>query len=238
MRPSTIASISILLVLAAEGAGCGVASEPTPAADVGVTAATALDPTGTWYGCGLTLALHDDGTARLDDLRQACTGTGRFTTHDDVLEVRWDASCGMPASRTFRGVRVLSTLTLVDLASGDVVHLVDDGVARSLWQLDASDGSTHSTTLALLDVSSTGQNGCYWSTDGECGGLFSCGGWVSDWAVDDTTFHVTTACGGTCPCGAVSDGSPGAAGTFDGHFSGVNCERSFSGTFTAHRLPW
>jgi hypothetical protein len=224
-------------VLALSAPGCGVTFTPQPELDASGIEAP-LDVHGVWHGCGTRLELDADGAARFEVGRAGCATTGDFTVRGRTVTVQWEAACDDAPSGAFDAVRWAHGLVLVP-DPGRTFEYVDDETPRSLWQLDATDGTGGSSTLAVLGSAETGLvAGCYWSTDLACGGIFSCGGGVSDWTTDATRFHATTNCNGACPCGAVMDGDPSASGGYEATFTGANCDHSFHGTFHARQIAW
>jgi hypothetical protein len=218
-------------------AGCGVTF--TPDVDAAVSGETPLDLHGVWRGCGTTLTLEESGAARYESLVAGCTGSGHYTVSGRTAQLSWDANCGEPPHGAQSAIRTATALVLVG-ETGRVTQYASDATPRALWQLDATDGSGHASTLAVVGGAEPGGTvlGCYWSSDHACGGLFSCGGRLENWTMDAASFHATTSCGGGCPCGAVMDGAANTSGGYDGTFTGVNCDHAFDGTLTVRRIDW
>jgi hypothetical protein len=235
MRAAPLAFLSIGALVA----GCFTAQAAPSEGDADVDAAEAnLDVVGDWHACGLDLHLGSDGTALVTSLFRACTSTGSYHVSGRVLSATWDApACTQDASWQMEFVPVDDGMVLVNLATGRSRRYASDTAPRSLWRLDATDGSGASTTMRILGGSGTEfVEGCYWSTDLGCGGLISCGGTVTGWTTDGATFGATAACTGECPCSAELSGNAASVGGYEGTFSGTNCMRMFAGEFTATAL--
>jgi hypothetical protein len=146
----------------------------------------------------------------------------------------------LPLSESFAAARAEHGLVLVRPDTGETRRLADDTVPHGVWRIEGigTDVPGARTSTASL-VGTPGEafgSGCYWSTDGECGGLFSCSGSIVVWETEGTSFSGSTSCQGGCPCGAVINGSVDVDGSISGTFRGVNCERSYEGSMTARLL--
>lgn len=218
-------------------AGCSASIVPSD----GAVPEGSVDLVGTWHHCGASVTYRPDGTAHAREHRAACEREGVWTLDGDRLEETWEAgTCAEPRGPTaYRAVRAARGLTLVDLATGATGQLADDATPHGLWLIEGVElGSPRSTTASVVgDPESTFGSGCYWSTDGACGGLFSCSGSVRVWTVEGARFSAATGCSGGCPCGSVIEGTAHPDGTLSGDYRGVNCERSVEGTLTATLSP-
>lgn len=215
-------------------AGCFTVQMAPVGADADVME-LAVDVVGDWHGCAGELNFGADGSASLRSDLAACTTQGTYVVEGHRLHATWDTpACSGSATWDREAVRVVDGLVLVDVVNGRSTRFVGDATPRSLWRLDASDGTGASTTMRILGSSETGLiDGCYWSTDLACGGIVSCGGMVSEWSTNATSFHATTVCTGDCPCAAAMTGSATTSGRYDATFTGANCGRVLSGAFTA-----
>ncbi len=218
--------------------GCGT---NVIAVDAGPGAPMSVDVSGTWHDCDASLTYAPGGIASSVEHRTGCVSSGTWRMiGPDLVETIWTtSSCGgeevLSVLRAFLGE---GGITLVDPDTAAVRRLADDATPHALWLLEGSDGSeTRSTTASVVgNPEEAFGSGCYWSTDDECGGLFSCGGSVRVWELEGSRFSASTSCTGGCPCGAVLEGTMEADGTLRADYRGVNCERSFEGTLTARRL--
>ncbi|MCA9604534.1 MAG: hypothetical protein KC619_02995 [Myxococcales bacterium] len=225
-----------LVVTAALLAGCSASIVPSDGA-----VPDGVSIVGTWHDCNASVTYRPDGTAHGVEHRAGCEREGTWTVDDDELVESWDAgTCAGPVGPLVRRItRTERGLIVLDPATGQTRHLADDATPHGLWRLEGTElGSMRSTTASIVgDPESTFGSGCYWSTDGECGGLFSCSGTVLVWQTEGTRFSASTACSGGCPCGAVIEGTVGGDGALAGDYRGVNCERSIEGMVTARPLP-
>ncbi|MBX3275670.1 MAG: hypothetical protein KF729_35750 [Sandaracinaceae bacterium] len=216
--------------------GCGTSIVTTD----GAVPAT-LDVVGSWHECSTSTTYRADGTAHVVDHRRGCEREGTWALDGEWLETQYEAgTCESPASPSRRrALRVAEGLVLVDPASGRARHLAGDETPRGLWRVEGVGPDEGRATIASVvgDPETTFGSGCYWSADGECGGLFSCSGSVVVWELSAERFSAATACSGGCPCGAVIEGGARDDGTLYGDYRGVNCERSYEGALVARRLP-
>ena len=219
--------------------GCGTNVITT---DAGTDGATAIDVSGTWHDCHRSLTLHPDGTSEGRSHREGCDRVGTWRTlGSSLIEMTWTGgSCAADGAPSVRRVFLgPGGLVLVDPETAAVVRLADDSTARGLWLLEGSvtGGEPRSTTASVVgNPEDEFGSGCYWSTDGECGGLFSCSGNVLVWETEGTRFSASTSCAGGCPCGSVLEGSVAPDGSLQAIFRGVSCDGSFEGELSATRV--
>lgn len=218
-------------------AGCSTSIVPSD----GAVGAASVDVVGSWHECHASFTYRPDGTAHAVEHRAGCVREGTWRVEGDWLETEWAAgTCAEPAGPTRRRVvRTERGLVILDPDTGATRHYADDATPHGRWLLEATEaGSARSTTASVVgDPESTFGSGCYWSTDGACGGLFSCSGTILVWDVTPERFSAATTCSGGCPCGAVVEGGSSPDGSLFGDYRGVNCERSFEGRLTARALP-
>lgn len=192
-----------------------------------------IDVVGTWRHCSSTLVLGADRSATFRDHREACDYSGTWTLSGSTLTMQYDGgSCG-PRTMVRIAVRSTRGLTLFD-EEGVTTKYADDATPFGNWRFDSTSGDPRSSIVRRVGGPPDDPfgSGCYWSADGECGGLFSCSGRLAEWRVEGTTLQASTLCGGGCVCTSI------ILGTFEGEniagtFRGFNCERSFEGTFAA-----
>lgn len=226
-----------LLVLCLVGCGSNVI-----ATDAGSDGAMPIDVSGSWHDCHQSLTLHPDGTCEGRSHREACDQSGVWRMlGSNLLEMTWtDGSCGadgVPSVReAFLGA---DGLVLIDPATATVRRLAADTTPHGVWLLEGMvTGEARSTTASVVgNPEDEFGSGCYWSTDGVCGGLFSCSGTVLVWDTIGTRFSASTACAGGCPCGSVIEGTVAPDGSLEATFRGVSCDGSFEGDLRATRLP-
>lgn len=219
-------------------AGCGISRMAD--ADAAPPSGTRIDVIGAWHDCATTYVFEGDGTARYTNHRDGCSATGAYTVAGNVITTRWtDEACTHATIWTREGLRSGAILVIVDPVSGSLARLADDATPRSRWRLDGiAHGVPAETIMRVIGTPGVGYGtGCYWSADHMCNGIFSCGGGVSTWNVDATTWHLTTTCNGDCPCGAILDGTVQSDGTVDATYRGASCMMPLSGTFTATQIP-
>ena len=178
---------SIALALCAI-AGCGETHSSADAARP--TPPTPIDVTGTWRTCALTLTLGDDGSLAFLDEARGCTARGDYTLDARTLELRWDAAseCETLAGATQIREAVLGAggMVLVDPSSGSTQRFAAEGTPVETWSAEGIESGTPELTRrsVLRVIGALGEGfgqGCYWSADDECGGLFSCGGSIVEW---------------------------------------------------------
>jgi hypothetical protein len=202
-----------------------------------------VDVVGRYHDCGQTLELRADGTLLRTHHREACTVRGRWRVSGRLLSsIPETTDCGGPLDppSTREVTRVAAGIVLVDRTSGGVSRLADDSMPHATWLIEGTVGSPArmgSTTARI--VGRPGEpfgSGCYWSTDGACGGLFSCSGSIGLWEIDGAAFTGRTECGGGCPCGAVLVGAADASGAITARFQAANCAGTFLGDLVATPL--
>jgi len=198
-----------------------------------------VDVVGTWHDCDASETYRPDGTAQVVQHRSGCAREGTWAVDGDWLEVTWaDAACGDGGSSLRRVTRAERGLVLVDPETGVVRQLADDATPHGLWALEGAEGATPRSSRAFVvgDPEATFGSACHWSTDGECGGHFSCSGQIRVWTIDGSRFSASTSCSGGCPCGAVIEGTVSGDTTIEATYDGVNCERTYAGTLTVTQL--
>lgn len=222
-----------LVILIAAPLGCAGSRTREPDPDVPGT----VDVVGAWHECTATITFAADGTATFVSHRAGCTETGTYDVDGNVLEVVWASATCVREEHWIREVlRPMGGLVMVDPITATSTRLADDATPRSRWLFESTDPPRSSTVRIVGSPGLGVGSGCYWSTDGACGGFFSCSGNVLSWASDEATLHATTGCSGECPCGAVLDGTVGADGTFEATYRGASCEAPLDGAFTATPL--
>jgi len=230
-----IAPSCLCLALTLMGCGSSIVLEDA-GADGGTASGVDVDVTGTWHLCDATVTYRRDGSAGWVDHRRDCAREGTWTVAGDRLDTVWDAGpCGEARRQAQRAVVVPQGLVLIDPITGTVSRLANDGTPSTRWTLEGAEGSMPRSSIASVvgDPESSFGSGCYWSTDGDCGGHFSCSGQIRVWELRGEQFSASTSCSGDCPCGAVIRGSIGADGVIDATYRGVNCDRSYEGLLTA-----
>jgi len=213
--------------------GCSASVVIDAGTDAGPPGAD-VDVVGTWHDCNASETYRPDGTAHVASHRSGSEREGTWSIEGDRLEVVW----GDGATSVRRVTRAERGLVLVDPDTGVVRQLADDATPHGLWALEGAEGTTPRSSRAYVvgDPEATFGSACHWSTDGECGGHFSCSGQILVWQIEGTRFSASTSCSGGCPCGAVVEGAVGDDGVIEATYDGVNCERTYSGTLTATRL--
>lgn len=234
MRTTGLVAGAVLLV------GC---SEVRASGDASVAVAN-VEVVGDWFNCSNHVSIDADGTImRVDDMH-GCTITGTWTIDGANLDIEWDvtaSSCEIPddgISVHQQVVRVEHGLIAVG-ADGRPEMYADPTVPRQDWSLmgGVPGEEIETSVVRIIGVPRVGVGtACYWSADGECGGLISCAGNISQWDMgDDGNFVGTAVCAGHCPCTATLLGMRQGDGSIEIDYSGANCERSFEGTFVATR---
>ncbi|MBN8615861.1 MAG: hypothetical protein J0L92_35030 [Deltaproteobacteria bacterium] len=234
------AVISALLVVMASSTGCscGTTHSPPDAALDGVTSAEPdIDLTGTWHDCGTRLTFAPDGTVTREDLRAGCSSIGDYEIRGRSLEVAWDSADCVGTDRWARElVRADRGFVSVDLVDGRTNRWADDAHTIERFEIVGESGQRSIARLVGTPGDGFG-SGCYWSADGTCGGLLSCGGAIGRWSLEGDSLSASTSCSGTCACGARLAGTRDAAGVITGTYTGANCEVVLSGTFVATPSP-
>jgi len=227
--------VALALVMSAwPGCVCGVThSAPDAAADAVSPSEIDIDVLGRWHDCANTLTFEPDGSALRLEHRTGCLTTGTFDVSGRTLEIAWEASACAEATRWTRElVRTERGFVAVDPSTGTTSRLADDATPREHLELVGDGGER--TIVRVVGTPGMGLgSGCYWSADGTCGGLFSCGGSLALWSYEGEMLSASAQCGGSCACGARLTGMRDASGVITGTYSGANCERVLSGTFVA-----
>jgi hypothetical protein len=227
MRAFSLVLVSCSLFALPIGCAESRTLDPTP------DAPGTIDVVGVWHECTTTLTFAEGGAATLVDHRRGCTETGTFDVDANVLEVVWAGeTCAREAHWMREVLRPMGGLVMVDPITATTTRLADDATPRSSWLFESTD-PPRSSTVRIVGTPMVGVgSGCYWSTDGACGGFFSCSGNVLSWSSDADGVHATTGCTGECPCGAVLDGTPATDGTLAATYRGASCEAPIEGAFT------
>lgn len=232
------APLVLSLVIAGSGAwaGCSCGSTHTPpdaAMDAHGTSEPDLDVTGVWRDCATTLTFGTDGTVTREDLRAGCSSAGTYEVHGRSLEIQWEGAECVGTDRWSRElVRAERGFVSVDLVDGRTNRWADDEHAVTRFDVEGESGQRSVVRIVGTPGEGFG-SGCYWSADGTCGGLLSCGGVIGRWAFEGDRLSASTSCGGTCACGARLEGTREASGVIRGAYTGANCEVMLSGTFVA-----
>ncbi len=234
MRTLLVVSLALASSSAWAGCSCGTTHTPPDAAtDAMGTAETDLDVTGVWRDCATTLTFTPDGRVTREDLRAGCSSTGMFEVHGRSLEIAWDSADCVGTDRWARElVRAERGFVSVDLVDGRTNRWGDSDHPITAFDVIGESGQ-HSIVRTVGTPGEGFGSGCYWSPDGTCGGLLSCGGVIGRWAFEGDTLSASTSCGGTCACGARMEGTREASGVIRGTYTGANCEVVLSGTFVA-----
>jgi hypothetical protein len=221
-RP-TIIAIGIAL------AGC--ASVVIPDGDGGQ-----LDVVGTWRDCQRTLVIGGDGTVTERDHSDACDRTGTYTLAGSELTLVFDGGTCDSVTLVRTALRAPRGLLLVE-DNGAVARLADAETPYETWRFDSTSGDRGSSIVRRVGDPAQDPfgSGCYWSADGACGGMFSCGGQLAEWRVDGDMLQASTVCGGGCVCTSLVLGTIDGA-SIEGTFRGFNCERSIEGAFEGARI--
>lgn len=196
-----------------------------------------LDLVGAWHRCSLRYVFGADGRYLRTSFARSCETEGgyRVAGRTLVLDVDRDTcATTSPPVLEYEVVPGAGGLVMVGI-DGSVTVLADDATPRETWALvGETSGVPQQTTLHVVDPS-RGPYGssCYWSTDGRCGGLFSCSGNVANWRLTGSDFLASTSCDGGCPCVAMSLGSVDADGTVRAAFTSATCGGTTSGSFVA-----
>jgi hypothetical protein len=217
--------------------GCGGSSEVVgSSSDAGAD----LDVTGSWHQCGTTLELEQDGTFTRTRLTASCSESGSYVLDGNVLSLSFDQSgCAEPTpSFGAEAVRVDARLVLVKPDSTETYFA--SSIARARWEVTGKGEGAPANGTSIVHIvgdPAVGPfSGCYWSADGACGGLLSCGGSVESWQLDADSFIAKIGCKGNCPCAALLQGEPDAVGGVDGAFTALDCGSTYQGTFVAKPL--
>ena len=224
------------VLLAFALAGCSASNLVVD--DAGVESGDDVHIVGTWHECSGSVTYRADGTASYDGHRSGCLGEGTYTVAGEWVETTWTSGTCGPGTTSRRMFRAERGLVVFDPETGAVRQLADDATPHGLWLIEGADGERDRSTTASVvgDPEAEFGSGCYWSTDGECGGLFSCSGNIRVWLVEGSRFQANTTCSGGCACASVVEGTANRDGTMSAVYRGVNCERSFGGMLTVRPL--
>lgn len=237
VAPATLLASAIVGALIDAGCSCGSThTPPDAAADVVATTEPDVDVVGVWHDCGTTLTFAADGTVLREDLRAGCETRGTWDVRGRSLEIAWESADCVGSERWMRElVRAERGFVSVDLADGRTNRWADD--AHPITRFDMRGDEGEHSIVRLVGTPGEGfGSGCYWSADGTCGGLFSCGGVIGRWAYEGDVLSASTSCGGTCACGARLEGTRDATGVITGTYTGANCESVLAGSFVATPL--
>lgn len=219
---------------AAAGCSCGaVHLAPDAADDAAGTEERDVDVVGRWQGCSDTLVFELDGAVTRSDHRRDCVARGRWTVRGRTLEVAWESTCDGGDTHWLRElVRADRGIVAVDPTTGTTSRWADD--AHPIEELEIVGESGQRSFVRVVGSPGNGfGSGCYWSSDGACGGLLSCAGTILEWGYEGATLGASTTCSGACACGARLMGERDERGTITGAYRGANCEPVLTGTFIA-----
>lgn len=236
--------------------GCGGRTELyPPAADAGIVDAVPpetsvvdvepdVDVAGIWQTCGHTLTLASDHTWQKRDADTGCVTSGSWTIAGHLLDLDVDTSSCAQAPASTHGVQVLRGASgglILVAADQSQTDYLPDSAPRTRWQLQGqyAQGGGGTTIARIVGAPGKGLGtGCYWSADGACGGLFSCGGRFTEWLIGaDGTLTASAACTGDCPCGAQIAGTISQGTHLAGTFTHSNCGGTSQGTLTGDKIP-
>jgi hypothetical protein len=199
-----------------------------------------LDVTGSWHHCGTTLELGQDGHFTQTRWIASCDESGSYALQGSVLSFSFDqSSCAEPTlSFAAEAVRVAERLVLVKQDGTETFYAAP--IARARWEITGKGVGLPANGTSIVRIVGDPVTGpfsaCYWSADGACGGLLSCGGSVDTWELDADSFIAKLGCKGSCPCSALLQGKPDAVGGIDGVFTAFDCGATYDGTFLAKPL--
>lgn len=225
--------------------GCGQVTTVDAGQDAGRVSAD-VDVVGTWHACDTTIVYGPDGrTTGINHRQGGCTARGTYVVEGDIVTTTWtDPGCGFgPESRGRQTIRLEDGILSIDPESGSYSRRANgDTTEHHLYRIEGMETGQPEPGVTILSVvgdpSDDFGSGCYWSEDDMCGGIFSCSGNVEQWRFEEGRLNGSTSCGGGCPCGAVVSGDIATDGSITGDFNGVNCDRTYAGTFTATPLEW
>lgn len=227
---------SVIVGAFVPGCSCGNVRLPSDAAvvDASVPSGPDVDPRGTWRSCRSTWTFEDDGSVEEIDHVRGCASVGVWDADGFTLHVAWSATCGERVSeRTFDATRSSVGLVLVDREGSLVLLAPETSPVRAYTLVDDAEPTHRSVVRLIGEPGRAGGSGCYWSEDGECGGLLSCSGNVEQWPLGDEEVVASTTCGGECPCGAILHVTPNGDGTFAVRYDTLSCGPGAEGTATA-----
>lgn len=197
---------------------------------------------GTWRNCGVTLRFLPDGTWQKDQWNVACRSSGRWALRDGRLELRVDASTCATRPRELHDAQVsilAGRLVILDPLINAVGYerYLEDATPHMRWRLTGVglQGRPGTTIVSLVGDLSEGGSGCYWSGDGACDGIFSCGGGVYQWQTTGGVLNAGLSCSG-CTCGSSLVGSI-RSDRIEGRYNAQNCDHVWQGTMTGTPEP-
>lgn len=207
------------------------ASAPTPAL------------VGTWRQCSLDLQLRADGTWERTSLRDRCTSRGRWRSSGQRLDLLVDGSTCARAPAELRDAFVTVThdrLVIVHdaLGSPGYTTYLSGALPHTSWRITRQMGTDPERVTILRVVGSPDSNavsGCYWSGDGQCNGVFSCGGTVTQWRFTGGVLNAGLACTGDCTCGASLNGRV-SDDRMDVRVTAHHCQDVWQGQVTGTRI--
>jgi len=218
---------------------------PTPPTPV---PAETVSVQGVWNTCRGSLSFDEGaGTWELSQVANSCIVGGVYSTDGNLLSrvvERNDCEGGGEVGAIIqdRYSVAQNALTLVSdtEAVGSETLYADEGGYTQLWSLVGTQDDDPSGTELRTIVSVAGygerRSVCYWSEDGDCGGLISCSGRIQTWEVSTAAATAQLFCSGWCPCAAVLSGFAEPSGLLVGRYYASSCERNFTGPFSLTRL--
>lgn len=192
-------------------------------------------PLGTWRSCDTTVRFLPEGVWEEFRLHTACRSSGRWALRGDRLDVRVDASTCAGRPPDLNNVQVSiqpDWLMIMVPAKNDAgfVRYLSDATPHVRWRLTGNrhQGTTGTTIVSLVGDPGRGGSGCYWSGDGDCNGIFSCGGTVYQWQTTGGVLSAGLNCSG-CTCGSSLVGTI-SSDRLEGRYNAQNCVSLWQGT--------
>jgi hypothetical protein len=198
---------------------------------------------GTWRQCSLDLQLRADGTWERVSYRDRCSSRGRWRAQGQRLDLLVDGStCGRPPAEIRDAFVTVTHDRLVIVHEGlgapGFATYLSGALPVATWRITQQIGTDPERVTVLRVVGaadSSALSGCYWSGDGRCNGVFSCGGTVTQWRFGDGVLNAGLACTGDCTCGASLNGSVNAD-QLDARVNMHHCQGVSQGQVTGTRI--
>lgn len=192
---------------------------------------------GVWRTCDAVLRFRSNGTWQKNWFSNGCQSHGRWSMHNERLAMMADSTNCRTSPRELTSAQVSiqgGRLMIIDplISAAGFERYLEDSTPHVRWRLTGvvQEARQGTTIVSLVGDPASGGSGCYWSGNGMCDGIFSCGGVVYQWRTADGVLNAGLSCS-SCTCGSSLLGTI-TNDHIDGHYNAQNCERVWQGTMT------
>lgn len=221
------------------------AANATPDAAPDATPASGPAPfVGVWRQCAADLTFLPDGRWVQVNHRDRCTSRGTWVVRGERFDMRADGTDCRSAPPTLEGALPVLThqrLVIVHEALGAPGYAtwLSGALPVTRWRITDRTPQERERVTVLRLVGggpSSVMQGCYWSGDGQCNGIFSCSGNVTQWRTGAGSLAAGLSCTGDCTCGSSLYG-PVGADRFEARVTASHCQGVWTGDVVGERVP-